>query len=114
MNKNDKAEEGIREALIGLVKQAELAIKRFRNLDLTHRTVQDAEHKYAEISAAAPRRDGRPRDRTLIPCHFDAHSYGYFTCLKVICQPPWSDREKESSVLTCEPLDAATLLASQQ
>ena len=114
MDKNDKAEEGIREALIDLVKRAELAIKRFCNLDLTPRTVQDAEHKYAEISAAAPGPDGRPRERTSVPCHFDAHSYGCFTCLKVICQPPWSEREERSRVLTCEPLDTATLLASRQ
>jgi len=115
----EKAETGIKQALIDLVKATAIPIERFRNLDLTRATVEQAEHEYM-----SGRRIWGLMKHRIFPMpdilhitggpHFDGHDSGYFTCLKITAAVPFDDAVEGSAVHKCEPLDLETLLASQQ
>jgi hypothetical protein len=116
--KRKEAEEGIKEALLDIIKHAGYAIERFRNLDLTSVTVDRAEHNYywGIIIGLMRHRvyPGRPLTHITGGAHFDGHYVGYFTCLKVNALVPFDTRVEACAVSKCEPLDCQTLLASQQ
>jgi hypothetical protein len=115
----EKAETGIKQALIDLIKTTTIPIERFRNLDLTRATVEQAEHEYT-----SGRRIWGLMKHRIFPmphilhitggCHFDGHDSGYFTCLKISAAVPFDDAVEGSSVHKCEPLDLETLHESQR
>ena len=80
MYAREKEEEGIREALIDVVRKANIAIERFRNLDLTLDTVTHAEYDYARgIVFGSMKHRIFPRPNVLHitgGCHFDGHDAG--------------------------------------
>jgi hypothetical protein len=115
----EKAETEIKQALIDLIKTITIPIERFRNLDLTRATVEQAEHEYT-----SGRRIWGLMKHRIFPmphilhitggCHFDGHDSGYFTCLKISAAVPFDDAVEGSSVHKCEPLDLETLHESQR
>jgi hypothetical protein len=115
MFKRQNAEEGIKKALLDIIKQAGHAIKRFRNLGLTYATVNRAEYEYQQRNFTGLMRHRvfpMPQIRHITGGpHFDGHDIGYFTCLKMNALVPFVP---ECAVLKCEPLDSEILLGSQQ
>lgn len=114
----EEAEEGIKEALADIIEQANIAIERFRNLDLTLSTVDHAEYDYQRgIICGMMKHRVFPMPHVLHitgGCHFDGHDSGYFTCLKIPYAVPFATANGESMVFKCETLDSETLLESQQ
>lgn len=114
----EEAEEGIKEALADIVEQANIAIERFRSLDLTLSTVDHAEYDYQRgIICGIMKHHVFPMPPVLHVTggrHFDGHDSGYFSSLKIPYAVPFATSNGESMVFKCETLDSETLLESQQ